>query len=75
MRFREWVSVRASAERIKVISNSHLVAAYPRQFGRDKVVSDPWHYLYVLEEKPGVLRNSAPFKERDLPVSLHKVRT
>lgn len=67
-------TVRASAERITVISNSQLVADHPRQFSRDKVVYDPWHYLHVLQKKPGALRNGAPFKEWDLPESLRKVR-
>jgi transposase len=67
-------TVRASAERIKVISNGELVADHPRQFGRDKMIYDPWHYLSVLERKPGALRNGAPFREWDLPSGLHQVR-
>jgi len=34
-------TVRASAERIKVISNGVLVADHPRQFGRDNTIYDP----------------------------------
>jgi len=68
-------TIRASAERIKVISNGVLVADHPRQFGRDNVVYDPWHYISVLERKPGALRNGAPFKEWDLTAGLSKVRT
>lgn len=68
-------TVRASAERIEVISNGRRVADHPRQFGRDNVVYDPWHYLSVLERKPGGLRNGAPFKEWNLPVSVSRVRT
>ena len=68
-------TVRASAERIKVISNGRLVADHPRQFGRDNVVYDPWHYISVLERKPGALRNGAPFKDWDIPVNLSRVRS
>jgi transposase len=67
-------TVRASAERIKVISNGVLVADHPRQFGRDHTVYDPWHYISVLERKPGALRNGAPFRQWDLPTGLCRVR-
>lgn len=68
-------TIRASAERIKVVSNGMLIADHPRQFGRDNVVYDPWHYLSVLERKPGALRNGAPFKQWNLPTCLSRVRT
>jgi len=67
-------TVRAGAERITVISNGKVVADHPRQFGRDHVVYDPWHYLSILERKPGALRNGAPFREWNLPVGLSRVR-
>jgi transposase len=67
-------TVRASADRIKVISNGEIVADHPRQFGRDKVIYDPWHYLNVLKRKPGALRNGTPFQGWELPVSLRRVR-
>mgnify|MGYP001815031239 FL=1 len=67
-------TIRASAERIKVVSNGILVADHPRQFGRDNVVYNPWHYIRVLERKPGALRNGAPFKQWDLPTCITRVR-
>jgi len=42
---------------------------HPRRFGRDILVCDPWHYLPILERKPG-----APFREWDLPVAIQTVR-
>ncbi|MBW1792100.1 MAG: IS21 family transposase [Deltaproteobacteria bacterium] len=68
-------TVRASADRIKVISNGEIVADHPRQFGRDKVIYDPWHYLNVLKRKPGALRNGSPFQGWELPISLSRVRS
>ena len=67
-------TVRASADRIKVISKGEVIADHPRQFGRNKVSYDPWHYLDVLERKPGALRNGAPFQGWALPESLCRVR-
>ena len=51
-----------------------IVARHRRNFGRDQVIYDPWHYLPVLQRKPGALRNGAPFRDWDLPASLRRVR-
>lgn len=69
------VSVRAYANRIIVVMNGTVVGSHRRHLGRDKVIYDPWHYLPVLERKPGALRNGAPFKQWDLPASMVAVRT
>lgn len=68
------VAVRAYADRIIVVLNERVVAMHRRHLGRDKVIYDPWHYLAVLEQKPGALRNGAPFKRWDLPASIQDVR-
>jgi hypothetical protein len=68
------VLVRSHAERIVVLFNDEVVADHPRQFRRDQVIYDPWHYLPVLLKKPGALRNGAPFKDWDLPPALAQVR-
>jgi hypothetical protein len=68
------VLVRSHAERIVVLFNDEVVADHPRQFRRDQINYDPWHYLPVLARKPGALRNGAPFKDWDLPPALVQVR-
>jgi hypothetical protein len=68
------VAVRAYADRVIMVMNGSVVATHRRHLGRDKVIYDPWHYLTVLERKPGALRNGAPFKEWDLPESMGEVR-
>jgi hypothetical protein len=68
------VLVRSHAERIVVLCNDAVVADHPRQFRRDQVIYDPWHYLPVLVRKPGALRNGAPFKDWELPPVLAQVR-
>jgi hypothetical protein len=40
----------------------------------DKAIYDPLHYLPVLARKPGALRNGAPFKDWDLPLSMRRVQ-
>jgi transposase len=68
------VSVRASASHIRVVAQEQLVAEHPRCFGRDQLQCDPWHYLPILEKKPGALRHGVPFQQWDLPVSINVVR-
>src|SRR5664279_3482004 len=59
------VLVRSYAERIVVLFDDKMVADHPRQFRRDRIIYDPWHYLPVLMKKPGALRNGAPFKDQE----------
>ena len=68
------VLVRSHAERIVVLLDGEIVADHPRDFRREQVIYDPWHYLPVLLRKPGALRNGAPFKDWDLPPALAEVR-
>ena len=68
------VQVRAYANRIIAVMNGMTVAVHKRHFGRDKVIYDPWHYLAVLERKPGALRNGAPFRQWELPKAMSTVR-
>lgn len=67
------VSLRADADRICVVAEDRVVAEHPRQFGRGHFVFDPWHYLPVLERKPGALRDGAPFQQWDLPAPVRQV--
>lgn len=68
------VMVRAYADRIVIVHDGIVMGEHRRQFGRDKTIYDPWHYIEVLEHKPGALRNGAPFKEWELPEPLLQIR-
>ncbi len=68
------VQLRATATRITLLQNGKIIGAHDRIFGRDRTIYDPWHYVPVLERKPGALRNGAPFKELALPPAMEKIR-
>ena len=68
------ISVRAYADRVILLADGQTVGVHRREFGRDKTIFDPWHYLEVLKHKPGALRNGAPFKDWELPLPLKQVR-
>ena len=68
------VQVKAYAGRLKVVEGGKLIAEHTREFGRDKTVYDPWHYVPLLDRKPGALRNGAPFTAWELPEPIEQVR-
>jgi transposase len=68
------VSVRTYADRIVIVLDGAVVGSHRRHLGRDRVIYDPWHYLAVLEKKPGALRDGAPFKQWALPEAMAEVR-
>jgi hypothetical protein len=68
------VSIRLSADKVRIVADNKVIADHERRFGRDQLICDPWHYLAVLEKKPGALRNGAPFIDWDLPVPIRLVR-
>jgi hypothetical protein len=43
------------------------IARHTREFGRNKFIYIPHHYLGTLERKPGAIRNGIPFKDWNLP--------
>jgi transposase len=68
------ILVRAYANRLILLADGQTVGVHLREFGRDKTIFDPWHYLEVLKHKPGALRNGAPFKDWEFPLPLKEVR-
>ncbi len=68
------VSTRLTANPLRVVADGQVVAEHARRFGRGQMVCDPWHYLSILEKKPGALRHGAPFREWALPAAIRVVR-
>jgi transposase len=74
----EWVgkvvSIRITANQIRVVAGGQTITEHPRCFSYDQMICNPWHYLPVLEKKPGALRHGAPFQDWELPPAIHQVR-
>ncbi len=68
------VSLRAYATRIVVVANDEIIAQHRRHFTKNISYFEPWHYVPLLEHKPGALRDGAPFVEWDLPVAMEKIK-
>ena len=68
------VSVRLTAHQVRMVAEGQVIAEHERKFGRDQLICDPWHYLPILEKKPGALRHGTPFVTWDLPISIQVIR-
>jgi hypothetical protein len=64
-----------TAYSLSVVAKGEIIAEHQRSFIRDEMVCNPWHYLSVLEKKPGALRHGIPFQAWDLPKPIQQVRT
>jgi transposase len=62
------ISKRFYPDRIEVVFDEAVVASHPRRFERGQTRYDWQHYLPLVERKPGVLRNGAPFAEMPEPL-------
>lgn len=69
------VTVRAKANKIVIVKDGKQIACHQRSFDREQTIYDPWHYLDILQRKPGALRNGAPFKDWQLPNGLVRVQS
>lgn len=69
------VTVRAKADQIVILNNGKQIGSHTRNFERGKTVYNPWHYLDILQRKPGALRNGAPFQDWDLPSGIKRVQS
>ena len=68
------VTLRVFAGRVLVMAGGEIIADHPRLFGRNKTQYNPWHYLGLLERKPGALHNGAPFQNWQLPAAVVQVQ-
>ncbi len=68
------VSVRLTADQLDIVAGGKIITTHQRCFLHDQLICNPWHYLPILEKKPGALRHGAPFQDWDLPKSIQSVR-
>lgn len=67
-------TIRAYADRIDVFYGDEQIATHARTFKRYETVLNPFHYLPLVNRKPGILRNGAPFKNWDLPKPILQIK-
>jgi transposase len=68
------VSLRAYASQIVVVADGTVIATHERHFTRNISYFEPWHYVPLLQRKPGALRDGAPFIAWNLPDPMIKIK-
>lgn len=68
------VEIRVYAWRVKVCHEGKVISEHARCFDKKRLILDPFHYLPVLERKPGALRNGRPFRQMKLPPALGQIK-
>ncbi len=68
------ISLRAYADRIVLVADQKVIAEHKRCFTKNISYFEPWHYVPLLERKPGALRDGAPFIEWQLPAAMNKIK-
>jgi hypothetical protein len=62
------VSLRLYPAHIDIVVDSQKVATHARCFERDQTIFDWRHYIDLVAQKPGALRNGAPFETMPEPL-------
>jgi len=68
------VSLRAYANRIVVVAAQKVIARHKRRFTKNTSYFEPWHYVPLLQRKPGALRDGAPFVTWRLPNAMQRIK-
>lgn len=61
------VSLHVYANHLIMVTDQKVIARHQRSFKKHAYWFEPWHYVPLLQQKPGALRNGAPFEHWDLP--------
>ncbi|QBD76551.1 IS21 family transposase [Ktedonosporobacter rubrisoli] len=72
-RARSAVTVKAYPFHVEILDGTTVLARHPRCYGREQDLFDPFHYLPLLEQRPGAFDHAKPLKKwrRDWPESYH----
>ena len=71
---KQTISLRAYADHIIIVNQQQVIARHPRSFNKHDYLFEPWHYVPLLKQKPGALRDGAPFLKWDLPAALNSIK-
>lgn len=62
-RARKSVTLKAYPFQIEIWDGVQLLASHPRCYDREQDIFDPFHYLCLLEERPGAFDHAKPLKQ------------
>jgi len=57
------VDVELALSAVSILYGGRRIAYHKRSYGKDKWILDPFHYLELLEEKPGAFDSARPIRQ------------
>jgi hypothetical protein len=57
-----------------VVCDHKVIARHKRRFTKNISYFEPWHYVRLLSQKPGTLRDGAPFVKWELPNAMTRIK-
>jgi transposase len=54
--------LRAFPFRLELLHLDQVIATHPRCFEREQDILDPWHYLPLLQQRPGAFEHAKPLR-------------
>ena len=66
---------RGYVEKVEVLYKASVIATHRRSYGKGEYVLDPFHYLPLLERKPGALLNGRPFAGEPFGEAFSRLRS
>jgi len=55
--------LKAYPFQIEILHAEQVVARHPRSYGHKTEICDPWHYLALLEQRPGAFEHAKPLRQ------------
>ena len=68
------ISLRIYANKLVMVAHQEVIATAKRSFKKHCYWFEPWHYVPLLKQKPGALRDGAPFTDWELPKAIIKIK-
>ena len=68
------VVIKGYVDRVAVICRGEQIAVHPRSYEREDFITNPLHYLALLEQKPRALDQAAPLDGWVLAEPMHRIR-
>jgi hypothetical protein len=66
--------LRSDPTSVVLAASQQGIAMHQRSFNKHEYLFEPWHYVPLLKQKPGALRDGAPFAQWVLPSAIMTIK-
>jgi hypothetical protein len=69
------VTLKPGVDTLRILHEDRCIARHPRCYEQEQTLYEPWHYLPLIEKKPGSLDDAAPLKQLKLDACFDVLRS